>query len=55
MTFMEAKLVLALTGYQEMFDFTSCDYHDMNMKQQTWREISELSWKLFWVVLPSNN
>ncbi len=39
-TVMEDKLVVAVAGYPDQYDFTHRSYHDLNRKQQTWRQIS---------------
>ena len=42
--------VVTFAGYPELYDFTNHSYHDMNRKQQSWRQISaklEISGKLF--------
>lgn len=45
----EEQLVVAVTGYPELYDFMNRNYHNVNKKQQAWRQVSlaiEMSGKL---------
>ncbi len=37
---MEQKLVVAVAGYPELYDFTNRNYHNVNKKHQAWRQVS---------------
>ena len=37
---MEDKLVVAVAGHPELYDFINRSCRDINRKQQTWRQIS---------------
>lgn len=45
---MEEKLVLAVSGYPEVYDFINRNYSDLKKKQQTWRQI--ISGKFYIIV-----
>lgn len=37
---MEDKLVMAVAGYVELYDFTNHSYNGLNRKQQAWSEFT---------------
>ncbi len=36
----EEKLVVAVTGYLDLYDFTKRNYHNVNKNQQAWRQVT---------------
>lgn len=37
---MEEKVVTAVSGFLELYDFPSHNFNDLNKKGQSWKEIS---------------